>query len=728
MLHLPLLMDTPVAELAFRTHCPYCAFQCGIRMDDTQNDDAAIVQGDPYFPVNNGQLCIKGWTSSALLKHPERLLHPLIRDSRKEPFREAGWDEALDRIAGAMIRTREQHGADANGVFGSGALTNEKTYLLGKFARLAMGTANIDYNGRYCMSSAAAGGNRAFGIDRGLPFPVEDIAKTGLAILVGSNCADTLPPIMQWFEKQKSNGGRLIVIDPRRTPTAKVADAHLATTPGSDLALANGLLYLAIEEGYLNREYISARTNGFEAVRATVLGYHPAHVERITGVSEAQLRLAVRWMAAAESCMILSGRGAEQHSKGADTCNAWINLALAFGLPGKPNSGWGCLTGQGNGQGGREHGQKADQLPGYRLIENPAHREAMAKFWNVPEQSLPRKGKSAFELLDSLGPLTPNPSPQRGEGSSTGGIRTLLVMGSNVAVASPDMPRIAERLKSCDFLAVCDSFLSETANVADVVLPVYQWAEESGTMTNLEGRVIRRRRTARPPRGVRGDLDVIRGLAERLGCPERFSFATTREVFDEFRAATAGAPADYSGITYEKIDAQDGVFWPCPSEEHEGTPRMFAERFHHSDGKAKFLPVEHREGGEKPCEAYPYFFTTGRYKEHYNSGVQTRRVEKLLATQPLPRLQLHPTVANRHSILSSSVVTLESRRGRAEFTVDISQDIRPDTLFAPFHWGGKGAANALTKGALDPTSRMPEFKLAAVRIASVGRGSEGGTE
>jgi assimilatory nitrate reductase catalytic subunit len=706
MFHLPRSPNAADTELAFRTHCPYCAFQCGIRMDDTRSDPAAIVQGDPHFPVNNGQLCIKGWTSSALLNHPERLLSPLIRDARREPFRECSWEEAMDRTAGAMIRTRDRYGADANGVFGSGALTNEKTYLLGKFARLAMGTANIDYNGRYCMSSAAAAGNRAFGIDRGLPFPVQDIAETKLAILVGSNCADTLPPIMQWFDKLKANGGRLAVIDPRRTATAKRADAHLATTPGSDLALANGLLYLAIEEGFLKREYIAARTNGFESVRAAVLGYHPAHVERITGVSEAQMRQLVRWMAAAESCMILSGRGAEQHSKGADTCNAWINLALAFGLPGKPNSGWGCLTGQGNGQGGREHGQKADQLPGYRLIENPAHREILAKHWGVPAGSLPRKGKSAFELLDSLGPQ--------------GGIRTLFVMGSNVAVASPDIPRIVDRLKATEFLAVCDSFMSETAAMADVVFPVCQWAEEEGTMTNFEGRVLHRRRTARPPRGVRSDIEVMRGIAERLGCGHQFRFESTRAVFDEFRAATAGAPADYSGITYERIDAQDGVFWPCPSEDHEGTPRMFAERFHHPDGKAKFLPVEHREGGEKPCRDYPYFFTTGRYKEHYNSGTQTRRVEKLLSTQPLPRLQMHPTLANRHSITGASVVTLESRRGRAEFTVDISPDIRPDTLFAPFHWGGRGAANALTQGVLDPTSRMPEFKLAAVRIASVG--------
>ena len=695
-------------DLAIRTHCPYCAYQCGMLWGDAHGADGPPVQGDPHFPVNNGQLCVKGWTSHALLRHPGRLLTPLVRDRKGGPLRGADWDEALGRTADAMRSTREKYGADANGVFGSGALTNEKAYLLGKFARVALGTANIDYNGRYCMSSAAAGANRAFGIDRGLPFPVADIAHADLIVLVGANCADTLPPIVQWFERQKAAGGRLAVVDPRKTPTAKAADLHLPVTPGTDLALANGLLYLAIEEGFVDKEYVARRTNGFDAVRQTVLSDHPAHVERLTGVAESLLRQLVRWMGTARSCMVLSGRGAEQHSKGVDTVHAWINLALALGLPGKPHSGWGCLTGQGNGQGGREHGQKADQLPGYRLIENAAHREQLAAVWRVDPASLPRKGKSAFELLDALGP--------------DGGIRSLLVMGSNVAVASPDAGRIAGRLQSLDFLAVCDSFPNETTAHADVVLPVLQWAEEDGTMTNFEGRVIRRRVTARPPTGVRGDIAVLCDLAERLGYGDKFTFDSTAEVFAEFRRATAGGPADYAGISYERIDAEDGVFWPCPADDHPGTPRLFADRFHHPDGRARFFPVEHRAGGDTPDDRFPFLFTTGRYKEHYNSGAQTRLVEKLAGLKPRPVLQLHPTAARRHGVAGGDLVTVESRRGRAQFRAEVTADIRPDTLFAPFHWGGREAANALTGGFLDPVSRMPEFKLSAVRIAGVTKG------
>jgi assimilatory nitrate reductase catalytic subunit len=387
-----------------------------------------------------------------------------------------------------------------------------------------------------------------------------------------------------------------------------------------------------------------------------------------------------------------------------DSVHAWINLMLALGKVGKPNSGFGTLTGQGNGQGGREHGQKADQLPGYQLIEVDAHRERVAKVWGVAPASLPRKGKSAAELLDSLGR----------------DVRGLFVMGSNVAVAAPDASRTEQRLKSLELLVVCDAFFNETSAHAHAFLPVFQWAEEEGTVTNFEGRVIRRRVVSRPPTGPLSDLEILREVAARLGCGTQFAYRDTEAVFNELRRATAGAPADYGGISYAKLDRTDGVFWPCPSEEHPGTPRLFAERFHHADGRAKFFAVEHRPAGEEPDAAFPLFFTTGRYKEHYNSGAQTRNVRKLEAAKPVPRLEMHPRLARRHRVVSGSRVTVESRRARVEFVAEVTPDIRPDTLFAPFHWGGRDAANLLTGMALDPTSRMPEFKLAAVRIISVG--------
>ena len=685
-------LDTAAAG---RTHCPFCAFQCGMVMGEA--DDGWRISGDPHFPVNRGRLCIKGWTATELLQHPQRLRQPLLHGQPVD------WNTAYDYITERLRHLQQRYGPQAIGVFGSGALTNEKAYYLGKFARLVLRTPHIDYNGRYCMSSAAAASNKAFGIDRGLPFPVSDLALARTILLVGGNPLETLPPMAQWFEEQRAHGGRLIVVDPRRTATARTADLHLAITPGSDLALANGLLFLAIEEKLIDLEFIRRRTVGYEAVRRTVLHYHPARVEQLTGLPESALRQAIRWLAEKPS-LILTGRGAEQHSKGVDTVLAYINLALALGHIGQPGGGYGCLTGQANGQGGREHGQKADQLPGYRLIEIPEHREQVARHWGVDPQSLPGKGRSAFELLDSLGP---------------NGIRALLVFGSNVVVASPDARRIQQRLQSLDLLVVCDAFLQETARLAHVVLPVTQWAEEDGTVTNLEGRVLRRRRVLTPPAGVKSDLEILRDLAHRLGHASHFPTAQPREVFAELCRVTSGSIADYSGLSYDRLEEQNGIFWPCPHPDHPGTPRLFAERFFHADGKARFHAVEHRSAAEEPDGDFPLYFTTGRTLEHYNSGAQSRRVSRLSRTCPHPVLWIHPELAAHYGIGDGAEVVVETRRGQAAFQAEVTSDIRPDTLFAPFHWGDAQAANLLTQGALDPTSRMPEFKLSAARIVAV---------
>ncbi len=666
------------------------------------------VRGDEDFPVNRGQMCTKGFTSSSLLDHPDRVLSPRIRKeagSREGAWVDVSWSTALDFVAEKLASLRESHGAAALGAFGSGALTNEKAYLLGKFVRVVLKSPNIDYNGRYCMSSAAAGQNRAFGIDRGMPFPVADVGQTDTLVLWGSNCADTMPPIMQWLAAQRERGGSTVVVDPRRTETARGATMHLQITPGTDLALANGLLHLAISEGLLDEEYIASRTNGFDELRRSVLAIHPAHVERLTGIGLDQQLRVVRLLAGVKSSMILSSRGAEQQTKGTETVEALINLMLALGKVGKPFSGYACITGQGNGQGGREHGQKADQLPGYRLIEDPEHREAIARIWGVDPNDLPGKGKSAYELLDSLGP--------------EGGIRALLVFGSNVAVASPNATNIARKLRALDLLVVCDSFENDTSAAAHVFLPVTQWAEEEGTMTNLEGRVILRRQARPPPPGARTDLDILCELAARLGEKERFTYASAEEVFDELRRATAGAKADYSGITYEKIRERQGVFWPCPTTSHPGTPRLFSDRFFHPDGRARFHVVPHRPASELPDREYPLYFTTGRYREHYNSGAQTRRVPALLEAKPEARVQIHPRLAERLGVGPGDRVRVESRRGTVDFAVEITPTIRVDTLFAPFHWGGKQAANVLTVPGLDPISRMPEFKLCAVRATAV---------
>ncbi|MFH9583755.1 molybdopterin oxidoreductase family protein [Streptomyces luteogriseus] len=717
------------------THCPYCALQCGMNLTPAP-DGTVEVSERADFPVNRGALCGKGRTAAAVLAPGVRLTSPLVRDAGGTLV-PASWDEALDRIAAGLDRTRAEYGPDAVGVFGGGGLTNEKAYTLGKFARVVLGTSQIDYNGRFCMSSAAAAGIKAFGLDRGLPFPLEDIPKSGCVILVGSNLAETMPPALRFFTELRENGGTLIVIDPRRTKTAEQADLHLAPRPGTDLALALGLLHLVIAEGRVDEEYVRERTAGWEDARAAAMAHWPEYVERITGVSVPRLRETVRLFCEPESAMVLTARGPEQQSKGTDTVGAWINLCLATGRAGRPLSGYGCLTGQGNGQGGREHGQKADQLPGYRKLDDPAARAHVAEVWGVDPDSLPGPGRSAYELLDALGT----------------DIRSLLLMASNPVVSAPRAAHIEERIRSLDFLAVCDVVLSETAALADVVLPVTQWAEETGTTTNLEGRVLLRRRAVTPPDGIRSDLEVLHELAARLGVEKGFP-TDPEEVFEELRRASAGGAADYSGITYRRLAEEDGVFWPCPAAVeadgagedavgggeapavhpgrgehalpgaeapalHPGTPRLFLDRFATPDGRARFVPVSHRAIAEEPDEEYPVLLTTGRVVAQYQSGAQTRRVAELNAAAPGPFVELHPRLAARLGAAEGDPVAVVSRRGRAVAPARITDAIRPDTVFMPFHWPGEGRANTLTNPALDPTSRMPEFKACAVRLETV---------
>ncbi|HLJ56570.1 MAG TPA: molybdopterin oxidoreductase family protein [Chthonomonadaceae bacterium] len=706
----------PDTVTATETHCPYCALQCGMRLV-VRNGAVSVAVRD--FPTNKGGLCQKGWSAAELLSRLDRLTAPLMRTAKGEPLRPVSWDAALDRTAAEIRRVQDRHGREAIGVFGGGGLTNEKAYLLGKFARVGLQTPNIDYNGRFCMSSAASASLRAFGIDRGLPFPLEDIPRAEVILLVGANPAETMPPIMQYFEAQKRSGGSLIVVDPRRTPTARSSTLHLQLTPGTDMAVAIGLLHIALRDSLVDCDFIADRTRGFDAVRRDAASFWPDRVERLTGVPAAVLEQAARLLGRAKSAMILTARGPEQQAKGVDNTLAFINLALALGMIGKPGSGWGCLTGQGNGQGAREHGQKADQLPGYRRIDNAADREHVAGVWGIQSDELPGPGMSAYEMLDSLG--SPADAPRSaGSDRTRASVRALLVIGSNPAVSAPNSAHVRERLKSLEFLAVSDLFLSETAELADVVFPSAQWAEEEGTMTNLEGRVLLRRRAAQPPEGVRSDLELLAALARRLGRGRYFT-DDPESVFDELRRASAGGAADYSGITWRRIEAEDGVFWPCPDagehgQEHPGSPRLFERRFATEDGRARFCAVRYRPSAEEPDAEFPLYLTTGRVMAQYQSGTQTRRVKALNAIAPEPRLEIHPELARRLAIEDGRRVRIATRRGEAVMTARLTATIRPDTLFAPFHWPGVGSANLLTNPALDPVSRMPEFKVCAARI------------
>jgi len=653
------------------------------------------------FPTNNGGLCRKGWTAAELLKTTDRLTTPLVRKGASNTLEAATWPEAIDRVATSIRSLQARYGNDSIAVFGGGGLTNEKAYSVGKFARVVLRSKNLDYNGRFCMASAAVANQRAFGLDRGLPFPLSDIAGADVILIAGGNPAETMPPLMQYFEAQRKRGGKLIVADPRRTPTAEAAQLHLQLTPGTDAALANALLHVAIRDKLIDEEFIAERTVGFELARRCVKAYWPERAEAITGVPSARIVQAAHWLGEAATAMVLSARGSEQQSHGVDNVLALINLTLALGQVGRVSTGYGCFTGQGNGQGGREHGLKSDQLPGYRKITNAKDRAHVAAVWQVAEDDLPTAGPAACELLDSLG--------------EKGGPRGLLVAGANLVVSAPKAAALEQRLSRLDLLVVLDPFLSETARLADVVLPVAQWAEEEGTTTNLEGRVIYRRRALSPPEGVKTDLEVLKLLATALGRGE-FISDVPADVFEELRRASAGGKADYAGISYARIQQHDGVFWPCPSEQTPDTPRPFVTRFATADGKARFHAVEYQKPAEVPDEEYPLFLTTGRVMLHYQSGSQTRRVPALREAEPEAFVEIHPDTASSLGLKDGELVTIVSRRGRAVCKARFSRGIRFDTLFMPFHWPGAGRANTLTNNAVDPLSKIPEFKIAAARI------------
>ncbi|WP_066286204.1 molybdopterin oxidoreductase family protein [Arthrobacter sp. B6] len=713
------------------THCPYCALQCAMTLKSPAELTPASEPGSvpvpaqaaalaaaatPLlevsgrdFPTNRGGLCRKGWTSATLLNHPGRVTEPLLKgdDGIHRPI---GWDQALAMVTTAVKETRARYGKDAVGVFGGGGLTNEKAYMLGKFARLALGTSRIDYNGRFCMSSAAAAGMRAFGVDRGLPFPLEDLDNAGTIMMLGSNVAETMPPFVQHLKGVRDAGG-LIIVDPRRSATANfTADGggiHLQPLPGTDLTLLLGLSHVVIHEGLADAAFIAERTSGYDAVVRSVNAFWPERVQSITGVPAELIRETARRLADGArkgGSYILTGRGVEQHVDGTDTATAAINLSLLLGLPGSLRSGYGTLTGQGNGQGGREHGQKADQLPGYRKITDPAARAHMAGVWGVPEETIPGPGLPAVQLLKSLG--------------QPDGVRCLLVHASNIAVASPDANSVIAGLRSLDFLVVCDFFMSETAAEADLILPVLQWAEEEGTLTNLEGRVLRRRRALQPPAGARSELWIMARLAEALEAPSTYS-EDPETVFEELRLASAGGLADYSGIDYAMLDRGEAAYWPYPAGS-TGTPRLFLDAFAHADGKAVMTPVAPRRRRTPALNTDPAAKTmtliTGRLLEHYQSGSQTRRVSELLASQPEAKVQIHPAAAASMGITEGSFVSVANERGQVVCRAELSTAIRPETVFLPFHFPELESANRLTEAATDPISGMPEFKFNKVWV------------
>jgi assimilatory nitrate reductase catalytic subunit len=702
-----------------KTHCCFCGQQCGIQLKVRDNE---VIGFEPWeeFPFNRGMLCPKGVKRYLQGSHPDRLLTALRRDtSDPSGFRAMPYAEAIAHTARAIADLQAAHGAGAIGVLGGASLTTEKTYLLGKFARMCLGTPFIDYNGRLCMVSAGAGNKKAFGVDRGAN-PWSDLIGTDVIWAAGANVAECAPITTNYMWQAREQGARIIIQDPRITPIARTCDLYLPVRPGRDAAVFAGVLRIMIERGWIDRAFIDAHTVGFDAVSAYCQEWPLARTADVTGVPARSIEQAAEWWGTASRSFFLHARGIEHHSNGVQNVLGAINLVLASGRIGRPHCGYSTIVGQANGQGGREHGQKCDQLPGMRDLANPEHRRYIAGIWGMDEAALPQPGVDAYEMFRKI---------------DAGEIKGLISICFNPKVSLPDNAFVTRALDKLEFYVAIDFFLNDTARHADIILPGSLQEEDEGTVTQVEGRVIKINKAVDCPGEAKEDWRIIQDLAKALGRPRGFEFDSPRAIFEELRQASRGGLADYSGITYEKIEERMGVCWPCYDTDpvtgapidHPGVGRLFepgsynpvakgAGPFYFPDGKARFNVAEYRTPVDDADEAYPLWLTTGRVVSQFLSGTQTRRIGPLVKQYPEPRVELHPRLAAKLQIADGDWVIAETKRSSVTLRAQVVTTIRPDSIFIPYHWAGEKSVNRITVSAQDPISKIPQYKVCGCRL------------
>jgi len=670
------------------THCPFCALNCGVTLEQ---DGSGVLEIGRWAesPLTEGAVCVKGRYAAEQVHHRERLTMPLVRV--RGELVEATWAEALDRAADGFARIAARRGPAANAVLGGGSLTNEKVYLLGKFARLVLGTPNIDYNGRFCMTSAGAAHKMAFGIDR-MMTPLAELENAEVAVVVGANLSSAFPvKIPQLIAKLRRRGGRVVVVDPRRSRFVKDEDVHVALRPGSDGWFFGGVLRELASTGRIAASFVDQRTSGIDDAVSAVSHLTRSRVAAACDIEEDLIGTVAELISGTRSAMWLHGRGPEQHVGGVQHVLAIINAALACGHVGRPGAGINMLTGQRNGQGGREWGQRCNQLPAGRDIDNPDDRHTVARFWNVAPSMLPHSGKTYVDILQS---------------AADGEIAGLLAMCTNMAVSAPDLDAVDQQLQALDHLVVIDPFLTESTRHADVVLPGSTFAEESGTITTLEGRVVRVDQATEPVAQY-DDVGVLRELSHRLDGLKHMGSDQIPEVFAEMCRLSAGGPVDYSHMTWEGLRDGAGMFW--------GDEQLFTERFGHPDGKARFVPAPPVDPPVTIDDEYPLVLTTGRSLSQFLSGSQTKRIPVLNGRAPRPVLEIHPTTAAGCGLDLARRVTITSRLGTSTILWSANSDLRPDTVFLPYHWP---ECNRLIAADLDPISAIPGFKYTPINLRS----------
>ncbi|MGI8686338.1 MAG: molybdopterin oxidoreductase family protein [Acidimicrobiales bacterium] len=696
------LNETRKPDTWVRTTCGYCAVGCGMYVG-VKDGSAVAVQGDPDHPVNAGRLCPKGLSEHQTLAAEGRLTTPLLRRSPGGAQEPATWDEALGATVVGFNRLLHEHGPEAVAVISTGQLVTEEFYALGKLCRAGLGLRHYDGNTTLCMSSAVAGYKRSFGSD-GPPGAYEDLEQADVILLVGANVADNHPLLAP--RVLDNTAAKVIVVDPRVTKTAMVADLHLAVRPRSDIALVNGMLKVIIDEGLVDRAYVDAHTEGFAELAEHVAAYDLDRVATDCGVPAEQVREAALAFGRAERGFVAWTMGVNHSVQGTETVTLLNTLCLVTGNVGHAGAAPFSLTGQCNAMGTREAGGTAS-LPGYRNWDDPAARAEMAALWGVPVDRLPtERGRAYPDIIDGI---------------LDGTIKGLWVIATNPVVSFPNRARLEAALRKLDLFVVQDGFTTPTTELADVVLPAAIWGEKEGTYTNAERRVSRVRRAVEPPGQAKADFDIFLALGEAFGMAGQLypGWTTPEDAFTEWATVSAGRLCDYSGITYERIDAAGGVQWPCTPETEAvgGTPRIYTDGvFQTPSGKAKLWCVTPQPISDAPNPRYPFLLNTGRTVEHWHTRTKTGRVAVLEHLAPEAWVEVNPADATRLGLGSGDLVRVASRRGVVDdLLVRVTAIVREGEVFVPFHYDER-CANRLTVDEFDPISREPNYKQAAVRI------------
>ncbi|MGA6096910.1 molybdopterin-dependent oxidoreductase [Stutzerimonas marianensis] len=695
--------------------CCYCGVGCGVLIE---HDGAHIfdVAGDPNHPANFGKLCSKGSTLHLTGDLDARALYPELRLGKGLARARTGWDSALDHAAKVFADTIAEHGPDSVAFYISGQLLTEDYYAFNKLARALVGTNNIDSNSRLCMSSAVVGYKRSLGADAP-PCSYEDIELSDCLLIVGSNMAYAHPVLFRRLEEAKAKRPemKVIVVDPRRTDTCDLADLHLPILPGTDVALFHGILHILLWEGWIDRDFVEAHTDGFDELKRTVRDYNPAMVAELCGIGIEQLQRCARMIGTAQGFLSLWCMGMNQSTAGSAKNSALINLHLATGQIGKPGAGPFSLTGQPNAMGGRETGSLSNLLPGHREAGNAAHRGEVAAYWGVP--ALPdTAGLSAIELFEAV----------RG-----GKVKALWIACTNPAQSMPDQHSIHEALATCPFVVVQEAFATtETCRYADLLLPAASWGEKEGTVTNSERRVSHVRRAIPAPGEARADWSITCDFARRLeklirpGQPSLFAFEDAAALFDEYKLLTQGRDLDLSGLSHALIDRLGPQQWPFPADREQGTPRLYVDgKFPTETGRARFL-AEHYQAPKEQREArFPLTLNTGRLRDHWHGMSRTGTAARLFGHVEEALLSMNADDMRRRRLLDGQLVRVSSRRGELLLPVQKDDSLAPGHAFMPMHWGNrflKGlGVNRLTLPSVDPLSKQPELKHAGIDVEKV---------